>query len=70
MESNAIAPFTVSNQQVLQPPPTRSAIATGSDYLLNQTNLILIVAVITIAVVAFVSLVYFKKRKKAKLNCK
>lgn len=50
--------FTVEQQT-----PTQSAIATGSDNLLNQTNLILITIIITIAAVASLSLVHFKRHK-------
>jgi hypothetical protein len=48
---------------VEQPTPTQGGIGTGSNYLLNQTNLILIATVITIVAVASVSLVYFRRRK-------
>jgi hypothetical protein len=50
--------FTVEQQT-----PIQSAIATGSDYLLNQTNLILIAIVIAIVAVALLSLVHFKRHK-------
>jgi hypothetical protein len=56
--TSKIVYFTVE-----QPTPTQGTMATGSDYLLNQTNLILIAIMITIVAVASVSLVYFKKRK-------
>ena len=48
---------------VEQPTPTQTANASVSDYLLNQTNLILIAIVIAIVAVASISLVYFKKHK-------
>ena len=48
---------------VEQPTPTQNANATVSDYLLNQTNLILISVVIVIMDIASISLVYFKKHK-------
>jgi hypothetical protein len=46
---------------VEQPTPTQNSNAIDSDYLLNQTNLILITIVIAIIAVASVSLVYFKR---------
>jgi hypothetical protein len=46
---------------VEQPTPTQNSNANGSDYLLNQTNLILIAIVIVIVAVASISIVYFKK---------
>ncbi len=45
------------------PSPTQTTNDTGSDYLLNQTNLILIAIVIAIVAIASVSLVYFRRRK-------
>jgi hypothetical protein len=58
-------PWTISEIvyfTVEQPTPTPSLNATGSDYLLNQTNLILIAIVIAIVAVASISIVYFKRR--------
>jgi hypothetical protein len=49
---------------VEQPAPTQNPNGTGSIYLLNQTNLILIAIVIAIVAVALVSLVYFRRRGK------
>ena len=46
-----------------QPTPTQTAIANGSDYSLNQTNLILIAIVIAVVAVASILLFYFRKRK-------
>ncbi len=54
---------TITYFTVEQPTPTQSPIAPGSDYLLNQTNLILVATVIAILAVSVVSLVYFKRRK-------
>ena len=48
---------------VEQPTPTQNSNVINSDYLLNQTNLILIAFVIVIVAVASISLVYFNKRK-------
>ena len=48
---------------VEQPTPTQNPNGTGSDYLLNQTNLILIAFLIVIVAVASISFVYFQKRK-------
>jgi hypothetical protein len=59
-------PIVVSdtvNFTMEQPTPTQTSNASGSDYLLNQTNLILIAFVIVIVAVASISLVYFKRRK-------
>jgi hypothetical protein len=49
---------------VEQSTPTQNSNATGFDYLLNQTNLILIATVIIIVVTASVSFIYFKRRGK------
>ena len=51
--------FTVE-QQI----PTQNSNAIDSDYLLNQTNLILIAIVIVLVAIASVSLVYFRRRKE------
>jgi hypothetical protein len=56
--ASEIVYFTVE-----QPTPTQTSNASGSAYLLNQTNLILIAFVIAIVAVASVSLVYFKRKK-------
>jgi hypothetical protein len=48
---------------VEQPTPTQTANASGSNYLLNQTNLILIGTAIVIVAVASILSVYFKKHK-------
>ncbi len=64
INSSQTVAFTVSNSPpVEQPTPTQNSNATESDYLLNQTNLILIAIVIVILAVASISLVYFKRRK-------
>jgi hypothetical protein len=65
INSSQTVAFTVSNSPpVEQPTPTQNSNATGSDYLLNQTNLILIAIVIAIVAVTSASLVYFKKRSQ------
>jgi|WetSurMetagenome_2_1015567.scaffolds.fasta_scaffold449333_2 hypothetical protein len=46
-----------------QPTPTQTANDTGINYLLNQTNLILIAIVIAVVAVASISLVHFKRRR-------
>jgi len=43
--------------------PTQNANDSGSGYLLNQTNLILITVVIVTVVVTSISLVYFRRKK-------
>jgi hypothetical protein len=48
---------------VEQPTPTQNSNAIDSDYLLSQTNLILIAIVIAIIAVALVSLLCFRRRK-------
>jgi hypothetical protein len=54
--------FTTSDNSITSITPNPSVTSgTGSDYLLNQTNLILIAIVIVIVAVASISLVYFKK---------
>ena len=56
--------FTTSDNSITSITPNPSVTTgTGSDYLLNQTNLILIAIVIVIVAVASISLVYFKKHK-------
>jgi hypothetical protein len=64
INSSQTVAFTVSNSPpVRQPTPTQNPNVSGSDYLLNQTNLPLIAIVIAIVAVASISLVYFKKHK-------
>jgi hypothetical protein len=56
--------FTTSDNSITSITPNPSVTTgTGSDYLLNQTNLILIAIVIAIIAVALVSLLYFRRRK-------
>ena len=67
--------FTVEQQApaqnaIGQQTPIQSAIATGADYLLNQTNLILIAIIIAIVAVASVSLVHFKRHKSSPILVK
>jgi hypothetical protein len=58
--------FNTSDNSItsISPNPSMTT-GTGSDYLLNQTNLILIAIAIAIVAVASVSLVYFKRRRIA-----
>jgi hypothetical protein len=49
---------------VEQPTPTQNSNAIDSDYLLNQTNLILIAIVIAVMAIVSVSVVYFKRRQE------
>jgi hypothetical protein len=56
--ASEIVYFTVE-----QPTPTQTSNASGSAYLLKQTNLILIAIVIVIVAVASILLVYFRRRK-------
>ncbi len=57
--------FTTSDNSITSITPNPSVTTgTGSDYLLNQTNLILIAFVIAMVAVALVSLVYFKRRRE------
>jgi hypothetical protein len=64
MDSSSQVYFTTSDNSItsITPNPTVTT-GTGSDYLLNQTNLILIAIVIAIVAVASIALVYFKKHK-------
>jgi hypothetical protein len=69
MDSSSQVYFTTSDNSITSITPNPSVTTgTGSDYLLNQTNLILVTIVIAIVAVASMSLVYFMRRKNNLTN--